>query len=91
MITPTELRLGPTIGAKDVGEDGPEILVLRQLVDHVCQAAGSHFKEEGQTPGEAGVDNELGQGGRAELQHSEEPNAPSSFLETDHTQMKTVN
>lgn len=71
-----------TVGAKDVGENGPEVFVLRQLVDHLCQGAGSHFEEEGQTFGEAAVDQELSQGDGAELQHSEEPNAPPGFLET---------
>ncbi len=74
----------PTVGAKDVGEDSPEVLVLRQSVDHFCQAAGGHFEEEGQTTGQAGVDQELGHGDGAELQQSEEPNAPPGFLNIKH-------
>lgn len=70
----------PTVGAKDVGEDGPEVFVLRQFVDHFCQIARCHFEEEGQTLGQAGVDQELGHKDGAELQHSEEPNAPPDFL-----------
>lgn len=84
-MTPTELWLGPTVGAKDVGEDSPEVLVVRQLINHFCQAAGRHFEEEGQVFGQAGVDQELGQGDRTELQHSDEPNTPPDFLKTKHT------
>lgn len=78
--TPAEQWLDPTIGAKDVGEHGPQVLVLRQPIDHFCQAAGRHLEEEGQTFGEAGVDQELGHWGGQELQQSEEPNTPSYFL-----------
>lgn len=74
---------GGTVGAKDVGEDGPEVLVLRQLVHHLRQAPGRHFKEEGQALGQTRVDEELGQGGGAELQESQEPNAPPDFLRRD--------
>lgn len=70
----------PTIGAEDVGEDSPEVLVLCQFIDHFCQAAGGHFEEERQTIGQAGVDQELGHEDGAGLQHSEEPNAPPDFL-----------
>lgn len=84
-MTPTELWPGPTVGAKDVGEDRPEVLVVRQLINHFCQAAGRHFEEEGQVFGQAGVDQELGQGDGADLQHSEEPNTPPGFLKTKHT------
>lgn len=75
----------PTIGAKDVGEDGPQVLVLRQFIDHFCQAARCHLEEEGQTFGQAGVDQELGQGDGAELQQSEEPKATPDFLKTKPT------
>lgn len=46
-MTPTEPQRGPTVGAKDVGEDSPQVLVVRQLVDHFSQAAGRHFEEGG--------------------------------------------
>lgn len=85
LITPAELRRGRTVGAENVGEDGPEVLVLRQFVDHLCQAAVCHFDEEGQTFGQAGVDQELGHGDGAELQQSDKPNASTGFLQTEHT------
>lgn len=66
---PTAPQLGPTVGAKDVGEDSPEVFVVRQLVNHFCQAAGCHFEEEGQIFGQASVDEELSQGNGADLQH----------------------
>lgn len=75
----------PTVGAKDVGENSPEVLVLRQLINYFCQAAGRHFEEEGQTVGQTGPDEELGHGDGAGLQQSEEPNAPADFLKTEHT------
>lgn len=74
-----------TVGAEDVAENRPEVLVVGQLVDHFSQAARCHFEEEGQTLGQTGVDQELGQGDGADLQHSEEPNAPADFLQTEHT------
>lgn len=75
----------PTIGAIDVGEDGPEILILCQFIDYFCQAAGGHFEEVRQTFGQTGVDQELCQEGGADLQHGEEPNSPPNFLKTEHT------
>lgn len=66
---PTATQLGPTVGAKDVGEDSPEVLVVRQLIHHFCQAAGCHFEEERQVFGQASVDQELSQGNGADLQH----------------------
>lgn len=66
---PTALQLNPTVGAKDVGEDSPEVFVVRQLINHFCQAAGCHFEEERQIFGQASVDEELSQGNGAELQH----------------------
>lgn len=76
------MKLGRTIGAKDVAEDGSEVLVVRQLVDDFRQATGRHLEKEGQTFGEAGVDHELGQGDGTELQQRQEPNSPSDFLKT---------
>lgn len=78
-------RCPPTVGAKDVGEDGPQVLVVRQLVDHLRQAAGGHFEEEGQTSGQARGHQDLGQGGGADLQQSQGPNAPAGFLEKENT------
>jgi len=75
----------PTVGAKDVAENRPEVLVLRQFVYHFCQAARSHFEEEGYALGQTGVDQELGHGDGAHLQQGEEPNAPPDFLQTEHT------
>lgn len=73
-------RTAATICAKDVGEDSSEILVLRQFIDHFCQAARGNFKEEGQMFGEASVDQELGQWDRNELQQSEKPNTTVGLL-----------
>lgn len=82
------MKLGRTVGAKDVAEDGSEVLVVRQLVDDFRQATGRHLEKEGQMFGEAGVDHELGQGDGAELQPSQEPNSPSDFLKTKHKERK---
>lgn len=78
--TGAEEEFYPTVGAKDVGEDGPQVLVVRQLVNHLRQAARRHFEEKGQLFGEAGGDQQLGQGGGADLQDGEEPNTPAGFL-----------
>ncbi len=69
-MTPTEQQLGPTVCAEDVGEDGSEVLVLGQFINHLCQAAGGHLEEGGQTLGQASVDEELSQRDGAELQQS---------------------
>lgn len=82
------MKLGRTVGAKDVAEDGSEVLVVRQLIDDFRQATGRHLEKEGQMFGEAGVDYELGQGDGAELQPSHEPNSPSDFLKTKHKRQK---
>lgn len=83
--TGTEEEFYPTVGAKDVGEDGPQVLVVRQLVNHLRQAARRHFEEKGQTLGEASGRQQLGQGGGADLQDSEEPNTPAGFLKMGNT------
>lgn len=88
-LTAAGSRLHRTVGAEDVGEDGSQVLVLRQPVDHLRQAAVGHLEEGGQTPGQAGVDQELGDGEGDELQHSQEPDAPPNFLRIN-TQMKPV-
>lgn len=80
------MQLGRTVGAKDVAEDSSEVLVVRQLIDDFCQATGRQFEKGGQAFGEAGVDQELGQGDGAELQHCHEPNTPPDFLKTKTTQ-----
>lgn len=40
--------------------------------------------------GEAGGHQELGQGGGADLQHSEEPNTPAGFLRTENTPQRSL-
>lgn len=60
-------RAGLTVGAKDVGEDSPEVLIFSQLIDNVCQATRGHFEKERKMFGKASIDQELGQGDRAEL------------------------
>lgn len=58
---------GGTVGSKDVGEDSPQVLVVRQLIDHLGQTARSHLEEGRQTPDDAGGDEELGDGSREEF------------------------
>lgn len=74
------LQAGRTVGAEDVGEDGPQVFVVGQLVHHLCQAARRHLEEGRQTPDDAGVDQELGHGGREELQQSKGPNTVANSL-----------
>lgn len=91
----TKKWVGPTVGAEDVGEDRPEVLVVRQFVNHFGQAARRHLEEEGQVLGQAGADQELGQGDGTQLQHSKEPNTSTGFLKTKarvtHDVKDTVN
>lgn len=79
----TKKWVGPTIGAEDVGENRPEVFVVRQFVNHFGQAARRHLEEEGQVLGQASADQELGQGDRTQLQHSKEPNTSTGFLKTN--------
>lgn len=58
---------GGTVGPKDVGEDGPQVLVVRQLIHHLCQTTRSHLEEGRETRDEAGGDEELGDGRREEF------------------------
>lgn len=58
---------GGTVGSKDVGEDGPQVLVVCQLIDHLGQTAWSHLEEGRQAPDEAGGHKEPGDGCREEL------------------------
>lgn len=79
----TGLQPGRTVGAKDVGEDSPQVFVVRQLVHHLCQTARCHLEEGRQTPDDAGVDQELGHGGGEELQQSEGPNTVANSLQVN--------
>lgn len=74
---------GRTVGAEDVGEDSPQVFVVRQLVHHLCQTARCHLEEGRQTPDDAGVDQELGHGGRQELQQSKGPNTAANSLQVN--------
>lgn len=58
---------GGTVGSKDVGEDGPQVLVVCQLIHHLGQTAWSQLEEGRYAPDEAGEDKELGDGCREEL------------------------
>lgn len=77
----TGLQPGRTVGAKDVGEDSPQVFVVRQLIHHLCQTARCHLEEGRQAPDDAGVDQELGHGGREELQQSKGPNTVPDSLQ----------
>lgn len=69
-----------TVGPKDVAHHSSQVLILCQLVHHICQAAGRIAEEGREASGQARVHQELCKRSREELQQNHEPYSICNFL-----------